>query len=108
MFFAHIKNAMVGDNGGGIYYENSGGRDQYFRDTFCPDTEIVSFISFHAYGKTYAEKQESVRNAAIDFQSACQEYCFSYSELAIIGDWFYTNGKRFGLLTEFRKNGIPC
>ncbi len=106
MFFAHIKNAMVGENGGGIYYENDNGREAYFKDTFCPDTEIVSVISFHAYGKTYAERKESVRNAAIDYQSAQNDYCFSYSELFEIGEWFERMGKRYGLLREFRENGI--
>ena len=106
MFFAHIKNAIVGDNGGGIYYENAGGKDSYFRDVFCPDTEIKSFISFHAYGSTYAERRESIRNAAIDFQAACSEYQFSYSELAVILPWFEKMGKRYGLLREFQENGI--
>ena len=106
MFFAHIKNDMVGENGGGIYYENAGGRDAYFRDTFCPGTEIISFISFHAYGKTYAERKESVRNAALDYQSAWSDYCFSYSEIAVIGAWFERMGRRYGLLREFRENAI--
>lgn len=106
MFFAHIKNAMVGENGGGIYYEKAGGHEAYFRDTFCPDTEIVSFISFHAYGKSYAERKESVRNAALDYQSAWSDYCFSYSESAEIGAWFERMGRKYGLLREFRENGI--
>ena len=97
---------MVGENGGGLYNENAGGYDAYFRDTFCPDTEIVSFISFHAYGKTYDERKESVRNAALDYQSACSEYCFSYSELAWIGAWFEHMGRKYGLLREFRENAI--
>ena len=106
MFFAHIKNAMVGENGGGIYWENAEGYDKYFRDTFCPNTEIVSFISFHAYGKTYAERKESVRNAALDYQSAWGNYPFSYSELGLIGEWFERMGRRYGLLCEFRENCI--
>ena len=32
----------------------------------------------------------------------------SYSELAEVGERFYTLGKRYGLLKEFRENGIPC
>ena len=106
MFFAHIKNAMAGENGGGLYNEHAGGYEAYFRDTFCPDTEIVAFVSFHAYGKTYAEKKESVRNAALDYQNAWQDYCFSYSELATIGAWFERMGRKYGLLKEFRKNAI--
>ena len=32
----------------------------------------------------------------------------SYNELAEAGERFYTLGKRYGLLKEFRDNGIPC
>lgn len=32
----------------------------------------------------------------------------SYSELAEVGERFYMLGKRYGLLKEFRENGIPC
>lgn len=32
----------------------------------------------------------------------------SYNELAEVGERFYTLGKRYGLLKEFRDNGIPC
>ena len=106
MFFAHIKNAMVGENGGGLYNEHAGGREAYFKDTFCPHTEIVSFISFHASGKTYAEKKESVRNAALDYQNAQGGYQFSYSEIITIGAWFERMGRKYGLMKEFRENAI--
>ena len=106
MFFAHIKNEMVGEHGGGIYYENAGGREAYFRDTACPGTEIVSFVSFHAYGNTYAERKESVRNAALDYQAAWSDYPFSYSEQFEIGAWFERMGRKYGLLREFRENAI--
>lgn len=106
MFFAHIKNEIIGENGGGLYNEHAGGCEAYFKDTFCPYTEIVSFISFNAYGKTYAEKKESVRNAALDYQSAQQNYPFSYSEMATIGAWFERMGRKYGLMKEFRENAI--
>ena len=32
----------------------------------------------------------------------------SYNELAEVGERFYNLGKRYGLLKEFRANGIPC
>ena len=32
----------------------------------------------------------------------------SYNELAEASERFYTLGKRYGLLKEFRDNGIPC
>ena len=32
----------------------------------------------------------------------------SWNELAEVSERFYTLGKRYGLLKEFRENGIPC
>ena len=55
----------------------------------------------------YRKMQEKIRNEAIEWQNSCQED-LSYAELAEIGDYFYKYGKRYGLLKEFRENGIPC
>lgn len=52
--------------------------------------------------------KEKVRQMAIDWQLNDANNAASYMELAEIGNLFYKLGKRFGLLTEFRENGIPC
>lgn len=52
--------------------------------------------------------KERVRQMAIDWQLNDANNNASYMELAEIGNLFYKLGKRFGLLTEFRENGIPC
>lgn len=57
---------------------------------------------------TYAERKENVREEAIDWQYEASEKNLSYGELAEAGDYFYKMGKRYGLLREFRENGIPC
>lgn len=56
--------------------------------------------------KTYAEKQDYLRELAIDFQSNFNDLWFSDFELAVIRNYFYVNAKRYGLLKEFRENGI--
>ena len=56
----------------------------------------------------YQEMKEKVRQMAIDWQLNDANNNASYMELAEIGNLFYKLGKRFGLLTEFRENGIPC
>lgn len=56
----------------------------------------------------YQEMKERVRQMAIDWQLNDANDNASYAELAEIGNLFYKLGKRFGLLTEFRENGIPC
>ena len=55
----------------------------------------------------YQEMKERVRQMAIDWQLNDSEGA-SWSELIAIGEKFAKLGKRFGLLTEFRENGIPC
>lgn len=57
---------------------------------------------------TYKEKKERARQEAIDWQLESANEQLSYGELAAIGDYFYKLGKRYGLLREFRENGIPC
>ena len=56
----------------------------------------------------YQKRKESARQKAIDWQLNDSGYPYSYEGLAIIGDYFYKLGKRFGLLREFRENAIPC
>lgn len=58
----------------------------------------------------YQKRKEAVRQEAIEWQyKQCEsEEDMSYLELYEIGNHFYVLGKRYGLLREFRENGIPC
>lgn len=56
----------------------------------------------------YKELKERARQIAIDWQNTDADFPYSYEGLAMIGEYFYKLGKRFGLLREFRENGIPC
>ena len=56
----------------------------------------------------YRKLKENARQIAIDWQAKASETAMSYEELAEAGDYFYRLGKRYGLLGEFRENGIPC
>ena len=58
--------------------------------------------------KYYNRLKEAARKAAIEWQLTSGDNPMSYSELAEVGERFYTLGKRYGLLKEFRENGIPC
>lgn len=80
--------------------------------TFNPDVaeKVVlidkSFVILgRLSGKTYAEKREEVREKAIDLQRI-DEGGLSYGEYAMIAEYFETYGKRYGLLREFKENGI--
>lgn len=56
--------------------------------------------------KTYQEKKEEAREQAIEYQLTFAEHDYYMSELAYYNDYFIKQGKRYGLLREFRENGI--
>ena len=58
--------------------------------------------------KTYEQRKEEARQEAIDWQLNDGDYPYSYGGLAIVADYFEKLGRRYGLLREFRENGIPC
>lgn len=86
---------------GGLYFS----WDEYHRDTFSPLTHDHRLIVFETHGKTYRDRKESVRNTAIDWSN--MEHADMYwGELALIGAWFEKMGRRYGLIEEFRENGV--
>lgn len=56
--------------------------------------------------KTYKERKEEIRQQAIDWQLDFGNHNYSYYDLMVWGDYFYKMGKRYGLLEEFKENGI--
>lgn len=58
--------------------------------------------------KYYNRLKEDARTEVFEWQLTSGDYPMSYNELAEVGERFYTLGKRYGLLKEFRDNGIPC
>lgn len=63
-------------------------------------------IDFTVKGYSYKRKKESARNLAIELQRILSDCALSYSQLSTIGGIMKKIGERFGLLTEFRENGI--
>lgn len=58
--------------------------------------------------RSYKQRKAAARQAAMDWQSEFCEKNLYYSELHEAGTRFERIGKRYGLLREFRENGIPC
>ena len=54
----------------------------------------------------YYEYKEQARQKAIEWQLDFNNHNYSWGELADWGDYFYKLGKRYGLLKEFKENGI--
>jgi len=56
--------------------------------------------------KTYVEKKEQVRQEAINWQHDFENNAYDYSELSLMSSYFERMGKRYGLLKEFKENGV--
>ena len=54
----------------------------------------------------YQKEKEKTRNEAIDWQADFVNHNYSYGELAYFFDYFETKARRYGLVREFRENGI--
>jgi len=55
---------------------------------------------------TYAERKAKARDEAIEWQNKFSEKDHYMSEYVYWGNYFEKLGKRYGLLREFRENGI--
>lgn len=54
----------------------------------------------------YLIKKEKAHQEAIEWQRDFDNHDYSYAELAEYQEHFTALGKRYGLLEEFRENGI--
>lgn len=54
----------------------------------------------------YQRGKERARAQAIEWQYEAAEQSLSYGELAEAGSYFERLAKRYGLVREFRENGI--
>lgn len=54
----------------------------------------------------YQKRKAKAIDEAIEWQLKAGQVCLSYSELAEAGDRFSKLAKRYGLIKEFKENGI--
>ena len=86
-------------------------QDELRRMLFKYEYEQTGERNFHIIGRakkptTYAEKQNAFRDIAIKWQNDFYKWCYTWQDVAEYGEFFETYGKRYGLLKEFRENGI--
>lgn len=103
MFIGCFK--LDGEEHCDIYYDGNDIR-LWNKRTFSPMCENIETLDFTIKGKTYQERKGSLKDIAIEWSNNFSQYNWSYGELAEITDYFYENGKRYGLLKEFRENAI--
>ena len=104
MFIGVYK--LEGEEHFAIYYKCKEGYNAWHSDTFSPLCKDIEILDFKISGKTYRERQASLEDLAKDWQNWFAGLEWSYGELAEIGNYFYENGKRYGLLKEFKENCI--
>ena len=54
----------------------------------------------------YKENKERAREKAIEWQRDFENHSYSWGELAYYGAYFEKLAKRYGLVEEFKENGI--
>ena len=54
----------------------------------------------------YQRAKERARNKAVEWQNDFCDHNYSYGELVYWQDYFERLAKRYGLVEEFRENGI--
>lgn len=89
-----------------LYYKNFEGWRLWYKNTFSPLCENIKILDFKIEGKKYKEKKAYLINLAIDWQTNYSGLNWSYSELIEIQNFFEKNAKRYGLIKEFKENGI--
>ena len=54
----------------------------------------------------YQKGKEKTRNEAVDWQADFANHNYSYGELAYFSGYFEAKARRYGLVKEFKENGI--
>ena len=101
MYYGRYVNEK-GETRDGIYYR----LEEFYKDTFSPLSDQNILIKFSVHGKRFIDKQNSLRNLAIEWSYLRDDSTLSWLEISIINQWFEKNGRRYGLLREFRENAI--
>lgn len=58
------------------------------------------------YTSEYEKKKDMARNDAIKWQNDFQNHNYSYEELSHYQNYFEKLAKKYGLVREFKENGI--
>ena len=106
MIFAIIK------NNADVYTEtfrDEADIDAYFRGAWSAGGDIESLYERELkLSGSYAERKAAVIDFAKDVQAACSEYepSMYWSDVAMLGNEFEKYARLYGLVREFKENGI--
>lgn len=99
----YIKHKMEDGRPTGLLYY--GDYSEACSFAFAQGWNDAQMIVFRLEGHDYRSYQSDLRHIATDFQML-DEGGLSYGELADIQGFFERYGRKYGLLREFRENGI--
>lgn len=63
-------------------------------------------VKMDSIKSNYYIKKEELRDEAIEYQVEISENNYSLNEIIEIRNYLYDKGKRYGLIKEFKDNGI--
>lgn len=99
-YFATCKNELIKNLKNGYRQEGGNMKNSNLLKDIMPE------IDFIIRGKSYKEKKNSLAEIARNYQNEFSNHNLFYSEIAILNEYFERNGKKYGLLKEFRENAI--
>ena len=85
-----------------LYYKS----EPWFNDIFAPIYDYIYTIELKVSGKTYSERKNDLQEKAIEYSHIMDYLDISIFDLLDISNFFEKNGKRYGLLSEFKENAI--
>jgi hypothetical protein len=91
-----------GDDEMKLYYNNK----DLQKDLFCPDHELIWMTDFKIKGKTYAERKGFAEDIGIMYSNYFGTWYPSYLELADVYEQLDKIAHKYGLVKEFRINGV--
>ena len=105
MFIARMKDRYMSDHDAicNLYDDNE--ISIFHSKTFSPYIEY-QLLPLKISGKTYAERKNAARDLAIEYQTITDCGGLSYLELSTIQSYFENIARRYGLIKEYRENGI--
>ena len=119
IYYPELDNFSDDEIDGGIYnnitiddvvndvFENQGAAPRAATREEIIENQIICYIPMTVSGRTYQERKNDLHEKAVEWSNTQGSYPrWSYGELGEIQGFFETNGRRYGLLTEFRENAI--
>ena len=93
------------DRCGGDWNSVVGSYEQAMEEASAYGGEVVEVLPLSVCGKTFKECKADLYAKAVA-SSYMHVGGLSWGEVSLLQDFFETNGRKYGLLREFRENGI--